>query len=110
MSDSESPLSSAPDTEDEIIPPSLAKGRTFKPPSVVYSSPAGKKQRKKEPPHIPTFADIPEIAVSLQLSARLVVTRETNVLEGSSLLPSRAASTMHSKGYPVSAPRILKQG
>ena len=67
MSDSESPLSSAPDTEDEIIPPSLAKGRSLKSPSVANSPtppPVGKKPRKKEPPHVPTFADIPEIAVS----------------------------------------------
>jgi len=65
MSDSESPLSSAPDTEDEIIPPSLAKGR--KSLSVANSltpPPVGKKPRKKESPHVPTFADIPEIAVS----------------------------------------------
>lgn len=70
MSDSESPLSSAPDTEDEIIPPSLAKGRS---PSVANSPtppPVGKKPRRKETPHVPTFADIPEIAFIIAFQSR----------------------------------------
>ncbi|KAF8463603.1 hypothetical protein BDZ91DRAFT_660996 [Kalaharituber pfeilii] len=67
MSDSESPLSTPPDSEDEVIPESLVKSYLVKPPS---PPPAGRKQRKKEPPHVPTFADLPEIAFIVAFQSR----------------------------------------
>lgn len=56
MSDSDSPLSSPPDTEDEMF---------IEPPkhTIKEATPPMKVAKKKEEPHEPTMADMDHVAV-----------------------------------------------